>query len=280
MKIKTLTIVGVGLIGGSIGLAATRRKVVERVIGAGRRQDSLNQALAIGAIQESSLDLVAAVHQAEMAVFCTPVDCIARQMLRCAPDCAPGTLLTDAGSTKAEIVKSIESRLPPGILFAGSHPLAGSEKRGPEHADADLFEGRLTVVTRTPNTNPSAVQRTMAFWQALGSRVRLMDPEEHDQALALTSHLPHLLAAALSGILPPELYDLTASGFRDTTRIAAGDPNLWTAIFAQNRLAVLDALKQLDIQLARFREATAAGNWADLGELLAQAKRVRDALGN
>jgi prephenate dehydrogenase len=280
MKIKTLTIVGVGLIGGSIGLAAQRRKLVERVIGAGRRQASLNQALNIGAIQESSLDLVTAVHQANMAVFCTPVDCIAGQILRSAPDCAPGTLLTDAGSTKAEIVKSIERRLPPGILFVGSHPLAGSEKRGPEHADADLFDGRLTIVTRTPNTDPLAIERTVAFWQALGSRVKLLDPEEHDQALALTSHLPHLLAATLSGILPPELHELAASGFRDTTRIAAGDPSLWTAIFAQNRLAVLDVLKQFDVRLGQFREALATGNWAVVGDLLAQAKRVRDALGN
>jgi prephenate dehydrogenase len=280
MTIKTLTVVGVGLIGGSIGLAATRRKVVERVIGVGRRQDSLNQALATGAIQESSLDLITAVQQADMAVFCTPVECIAGQVLRSAGGCAPGTLLTDAGSTKAEIVKSIEGRLPQGIVFVGSHPLAGSEKRGPEHADADLFEGRLTVVTQTPFTDPLALERAITFWQALGSRVNIMDPEDHDRALALTSHLPHLLAAALAGILPPELHGLTAGGFRDTTRIAAGDPGLWTGIFAQNRLAILDGLQQLDLQLGRFREALMAGNWPVIGDLLAQAKKVRDALGN
>jgi prephenate dehydrogenase len=280
MKIKTLTIVGVGLIGGSIGLAALRRKVVERVLGAGRRQASLHRALAVGAVHEYSLDWVTAVHQAEMAVFCTPVECIAGQILRSAPGCAPGTLLTDAGSTKAEIVRSIEGQLPNEVLFAGSHPLAGSEKRGPEHADADLFEGRLTVVTPTPLTDPSALERTVAFWQALGSRVNVMGPEEHDRALAMTSHLPHLLAAALAGILPSELHELVASGFRDTTRIAAGDPGLWTGIFAQNRLAVLEALKQLDDRLARYHEALAAGNSSVVGDLLAQAKRVRDALGN
>src|SRR5690348_14843205 len=135
MKIKTLTIVGVGLIGGSIGLAAKRRKVAERVLGAGRRQASLNQAVAIGAIDESFLDLAKAVHQAEVVVFCAPVDRIAEQILAAAPGCTPGTLLTDAGSTKAEIVRSVEGRLPQGIAFVGSHPLAGSEKRGPDHAD-------------------------------------------------------------------------------------------------------------------------------------------------
>jgi prephenate dehydrogenase len=280
MKIETLTIVGVGLIGGSIGLAAKRRNLAERVIGAGRRQASLNQALALGAIDESFLDLGAAVRQAEIVVFCAPVDRIAEQILAAASECARGALLTDAGSTKAEIVRSVESRLPHGIAFVGSHPLAGSEKRGPEHADADLFQNRLTIVTQTPATDPSALARTAAFWQALGSHIRVMDPEEHDQALARTSHLPHLVAAALAGILTPELQDLAASGFRDTTRVAAGDPSLWTGVFAQNRLAVLDSLRQLEDRLSQFREALTGQNWSAVGDLLAQAKKVRDALGS
>ena len=280
MKVKTLTIVGVGLIGGSIGLAAKRRQVAERVFGAGRRQASLDQALAQGAIDESFLDLATAVRLAEVVVFCAPVDRIAEQIIGAAPHCASGALLTDAGSTKAEIVKTVEGRLPHGLSFVGSHPLAGSEKRGPEHADADLFQNRLTVVTQTPATDPSALARTAAFWQALGSYVEVMDPEKHDQALALTSHLPHLVAAALAGILSPELHGLTASGFRDTTRIAAGDPSLWTGVFAQNRLAVLESLKQLEDRLSQFRGALMDRNWPALGDLLAQAKKVRDALGS
>ncbi len=280
MKIKILTIVGVGLIGGSIGLAAKRRKIAEWVLGSGRRQASLDQALAVGAVDEGSLDLASAVHQAEVAVFCTPVDQIAGQVLASAPGCAAGTLLTDAGSTKAEIVRSIEGRLPPGIAFVGSHPLAGSEKRGAEHADADLFQNRLAIVTQSPATDRLAVERTATFWRALGCRVRVMDPQEHDEALAITSHLPHLLAAALAGVLPPELHELTASGYRDTTRIAAGDPSLWTAIFAQNRPALLAALQRLEEQLTRFREALTVENSTAVTDLLAQAKRVRDALGN
>jgi prephenate dehydrogenase len=278
--IKTLAIIGVGLIGGSIGLAAKRRGVAERVLGVGRRQTSLQEALACGALDEGSLDLAATVRQAEIAVFCTPVDRIAEQILASAPGCAPGTLLTDAGSTKAGIVRSIEGRLPEGVAFVGSHPLAGSEKRGPEHADAELFQDRLTIVTPTAATLPSALEQTVGFWQALGSRVHIMDPEEHDQALAMTSHLPHLLAAALAGILTPDLQPFTAGGFRDTTRVAAGDPALWTAIFAENRLAVLNALERLEDQLARFREALMAANWTAVGNLLAQAKKVRDALGS
>jgi prephenate dehydrogenase len=280
MKIHTLTIVGVGLIGGSIGLAARRRGLVEHIVGVGRQQASLDQALAVGAIDEASLDLSAAVRQAAIAVFCTPVDHIAEQVLAAAPGCASGTLLTDAGSTKAAIVHGIESNIPNGLHFVGSHPLAGSEKRGPEHADADLFEGRLTIVTPTRGTDSSAVAKTLGFWQALGSRVRVMSPEDHDQALAVTSHLPHVAASALAGILPPPLHELTATGFRDTTRIAAGDPALWTGILVQNRAAVLDALGALQDRLMEYKRALMANDRTALDALLAQAKRTRDALGS
>ena len=280
MKIQTLTIVGVGLIGGSLGLAARRRGLAAHVVGAGRQQASLDRARAVGAIDEASLDLAEAVRRADVAVFCTPVDRIAEQVLAAAPGCAPGTLLTDAGSTKAAIVARLDGRLPDGVAFVGSHPLAGSEKRGPEHADADLFQGRLTVITPGPHTDPAAVGRTATFWQALGSRVRLMPPEEHDRALALTSHLPHLLAAALTGILPDELRELAASGFRDTTRVAGGDPALWGAIFSQNRGAVLEALQRLTDRLGAFRVALEAEDWTTVDTLLAEAKKVRDALGS
>jgi len=275
----TLAILGVGLIGGSIGLAAKRRGLARRVLGIGRQPSSLDEALRVGAIDEAFLDAAAAVRQANLVIFCTPVDRIAAQVLSLAEAYQPGTLLTDAGSTKAAIVRDLDGRLPAGVTFVGSHPLAGSEKKGAGFADARLFENRLTVVTPTAGTSPAACERVAAFWQALGARVKMMPPEEHDQALALTSHLPHLLASALAGLLPPELRELTATGFRDTTRVAAGDPALWTAIFAQNREAVGDALDLLQERLRRFRAAFRAGDWSQVDELLAQAKRNRDALG-
>lgn len=280
MAWQTLTIVGVGLIGGSIGLAARRRGLARRVVGVGRNEAGLAQARERGAIDEGSRNLEEAVHQADLAVFCTPVDGIVEQVRSAAPGCRPGTLLTDAGSTKAAIVHALEGRLPERVAFVGSHPLAGSEKRGPAHADAQLFEGRLAIVTRTPLTDPAALERTTAFWQTLGSRVRVMDPDEHDRALALTSHLPHLAASALAGILPPELLDLTATGFRDTTRVAAGDPDLWTGICTQNRVPLLDALDRFFAQFARLRAAVADSDRDALHLLLTQAKKVRDALGN
>ena len=135
-------------------------------------------------------------------------------------------------------------------------------------------------MTRTPRTDATALQRTIDFWKSLGSRVQVMAPDDHDRAVAFTSHLPHLLAASLAGILPAELRDLTATGFRDTTRVAAGDPSIWTAIFAHNRDAVLHALDQLDERLSRYRAALQAGNSSTIDSLLAQAKKVRDALGS
>jgi prephenate dehydrogenase len=280
MKLKTLTIVGVGLIGGSIGLAARARGLAQTILGAGRRQASLDQARALGVVDEGCLDVALAVRRADLAVFCTPVDQIAEQVLAAAPGCTRGTLLSDAGSTKAAIVRDVEGRLPDGVAFIGGHPLAGSEKHGPEHADANLFQDRVTVLTRTERTDPHALERIAVFWRALGARVKVMTPEDHDRALALTSHLPHLLAAALAGLLPPELHDLTATGFRDTTRIAAGEPSLWTGIFAQNRAAVLDALGRLQGRLDVLSQALAAEDPSALAALLAQAKRARDALGS
>jgi len=280
MKLDTLTIVGVGLIGGSIGLAAKRRGLARRVLGVGRQQHSLDAARTAGAIDEGFLDTAPAVGRAEVSVFCTPVDRIAEQLVSVGPVCRQGTLLTDAGSTKGSIVEGVEGKLPLGVCFVGSHPLAGSEKRGSQFADANLFQDRVTVVTQTARTDPSALEKTISFWKALGSRVRIMTPEEHDRALALTSHLPHLLASALCGILPPAHHELAATGFRDTTRVAAGDPSLWTGIFLQNQGAVRDALDLLLERLSTFRAALESGNRAELDGLLAQAKRTRDALGS
>ena len=280
MLIDTLTIVGVGLIGGSIGLAAKKRSLVRRVRGLGRNPRSLEQAKALGAIDEAVLDSVQAAKNAEVVVVCTPVDSIAKHALEVAPHCPSGALITDAGSTKARIVSEVEAKQPAHVHFVGSHPLAGSEKRGPQYADAYLFHNRWVVLTPTPRTAPAALERTQAFWQALGARVKVMTPDEHDCALALTSHLPHLLASALAGLLPQDLFDLAATGFRDTTRIAAGDPALWTAIFAHNRLALLAALERLEKNLDVFRSALTQEDWPALDRLFAQAKQVRDALGS
>jgi prephenate dehydrogenase len=280
MKINTLTIVGVGLIGGSIGLAAKQRGLAKRIIGTSRTQAGLDKARALGIVDEGLLDIEKAVPAAEIAIFCTPVDQIEKQVLQAGQSCSPGTVLTDTGSAKAQIVKGVQARMRNGVAFVGSHPLAGSEKQGPEHADADLFQGKWTIVTKTAVTDAEALAKVTAFWQALGSQVRVMDPKEHDRAVAWTSHLPHLAAAALTGILPPDLQELAASGFRDTTRIAAGDPALWTPIMMHNRSALLEALREFGRNCRRYRKVLQTRDWTGLEELLTQAKKVRDALGS
>jgi prephenate dehydrogenase len=280
MRIQTLCIVGVGLIGGSIGLAVKSRGLADRVIGVGRRPEALDRALGVGAIDAAFPGITEAVHEADLAIFCTPVTAIVEQVLAAAPACRPGTLLTDAGSAKAVIVRTLESRLPKDLNFVGAHPLAGSERSGPEHASANLFQNKVAVVTRTAKTDSCSLERISALWSALGARVHVMNPEEHDSALAMTSHLPHVVSAALVGVLPPDLADFTATGFRDTTRIASGDPALWTGIFLQNRQALLAAVSCLGNRLREFRTALDAGDGAAIKSLLEQARKVRDALGN
>jgi len=280
MRFPNLTIVGVGLIGGSIGLAAKKRGLVDHVRGVGRDAAKLELARKFGAIDEGVLELATAVREADLVIFCTPVDRIAAQVEEGARHCKRGTILTDAGSTKLEIVEAVARTLPAHVQFVGGHPLAGSEKKGVEHAQADLFVNRWTVLTPTRDTPDETVHRVASFWKALGASTAVMSAEHHDQALALTSHLPHLIASALAGLLPADWRDLTATGFRDTTRIASGDPDVWSPIFQQNRAAVLAALDQLEARLRLFRAALQKNDVAQIDSLLTQGKKVRDALGS
>jgi cyclohexadieny/prephenate dehydrogenase len=274
--LPTLAVVGVGLLGASVALAARRRGVAGHVLGIDRDPGAVDLCRRRGGLDEGSTDLLAAA-VADFIVFCTPVDQITDQMVRLAPHCRSGTLLTDVGSTKSAIV-AVADRLPPGVVFVGSHPLAGSEKQGPAHAHADLFQGRLVVVTPGPRADERAIRCVCAFWEALGAICQRLSAAEHDHALALTSHLPHLVASALAGTLPPELAGLTATGFRDTTRLAAGGADLWTAILLSNRAEVLAALARYGEQLERFRAALAANDAEAVRRLLAAGKAARDAL--
>jgi len=293
-----IAIVGVGLIGGSIGLALRSRGLAEEVIGVGRRPASLDKAKERGAVDWTTTNLVSGVETADFVVIATPVDSIV-DTVRAVAAAAPRATITDAGSTKAEICRQLREPSPfdpqsePGEpasaggyaasianRFIGSHPIAGDHRTGPEHARAGLFEGRTVVVTPEDRTPPGLVERVKEFWESLGAEVALLSPEEHDRALAATSHLPHLIAAALAGSTPEEWLQLAGTGWGDTTRIAAGDPQLWTQIFTQNRAAVLDALRRFEHRLAAFDEAIGSGDVAALTLELQEAKRIRDALGD
>jgi cyclohexadieny/prephenate dehydrogenase len=281
MQVEQLTIVGVGLIGGSVGLAAKARGVARRVVGVGRDERTLARAQAGGAIDTYTTDLREAAAKSDLVVVCTPVDRVAADVLAAAAVAPAKGLITDAGSTKGNIIRELTGKLPDaGATFIGSHPLAGSEKRGSANSKADLFADRLVVVTPTADTDPEATAVIELFWSRLGARTVRMDPFEHDTALAVTSHLPHAAAGGLAGITPHEWLTLTAGGFRDTTRIAAGDPDLWAAIFRANREAVLSAVDRFTDRMNQFRQFLAADDRAGLVRWLAEGKRVRDALGS
>jgi prephenate dehydrogenase len=181
---------------------------------------------------------------------------------------------------KGPICRELETGLPERVEFIGSHPLAGSEKQGFEHSDPQLLSGRVCVVTPTEHTSSAGAARLKALWMRLGARVIAMAPAAHDRALAQTSHVPHVVAAGLAATLESENSGLAATGFRDTTRIAAGDAELWTAILLQNAPAVLASIEQFEAQFARFREAIAAADAHELRQLLQRAKASRDSLGD
>lgn len=283
---KRVAIVGVGLIGGSIGLALRERKLAREVVGIGRREEKLQSAERLGAIDRGTTELADGVAEAEIVVICTPVDTIAELVIETATACSATTLITDAGSTKDVIVSTVDMALAgrrSGPRFVGSHPLAGDHRAGHEHARADLLEGRVVVVTPSEATPRPAIVETNGFWQGLGAKVVKMTPSEHDAALAMTSHLPHLVAAALAAITPKDLLPLAAGGWRDTTRVAGGDPALWRAICSTNRQQIVQSLDRLSKELGSLRSALEQDDDVRLLTLLERAKFIkwnRDALGD
>ncbi len=276
----TVAIVGVGLLGGSIGLALQQRELARRVIGIGRRTESLRKARQHGTVTSTTTDLAGGVADAELIIVCTPVGHIVEHACQVAEHCPPGALITDVGSTKTSIVRQLEKRLAPGVLFIGSHPLAGSEKAGPENASATLFEDRVTVVTRAAASGDELVERIEAFWRSLGAHVLRMSPESHDQAVAMTSHAAHVIAAALAAATTAGELPLTAGGWRDTTRIAAGDPRLWQQILVSNRDQVLQSLDKFGKVLSQFRVALESGDEERIMQLLDAGKKTRDSVGS
>jgi prephenate dehydrogenase len=277
-----VAIIGVGLIGGSVGLALRKRGVSDEVVGIGRSgsSPSLSKALQLGAITTIASDIRQGAAGADLVVVCTPIDEIADYLLRAAETAPDAALLTDAGSTKAGIIAKVQAELPSGKRFVGSHPLAGSEKKGPQFAQADLFEQRIVIVTPTERTTAEDHQAVSDFWTSIGATVLTMSPEEHDQALAGTSHVPHLVAAALAANTPLVNLRLTAGGWKDVTRIAAGDLGLWTQILLENREHVLKSLAGFETKVTAFRAALERGDATQIHDLLKEGKTVRDAVGD
>lgn len=277
---RRAAVIGIGLLGGSVALTLRRVFPELAVVGCARRPETLEMALRTGAATEVTADPRAACLGADLIVIGTPVTSIAEQVIAAAAVCDDDALITDVGSTKAQIVRQVETDPRAAGKFVGSHPIAGGEKTGPQHARDDLFVGRRVVLTPTSATPERQFERARELWQACGAEVLCMSPEEHDKFLAASSHLPHLVAAALVSIIPTEALPLIGTGWRDSTRIAAGCPAMWTAICQENAAAIEAQLRQMNRSLEALATAIGDGDFDTVERLLRQASELRQSIEN
>jgi prephenate dehydrogenase len=278
MKPNRLSIIGVGLLGGSIGLAVRSVLTDCRIIGYGHRKQTLDRAVEVGAIDEGTSELGRAVEGADLIILCTPVGLFGEILKGVSGHLKTGVVVTDVGSTKASVVEAAGGFLPQHAPFVGSHPMAGSEKRGVEFARADLFQNALCITTPTDRTDAAALAAVEGFWQSLGMRITRMSPADHDRALAQVSHLPHAVAAALVAMQSPEAMELAGKGFLDTTRIAGGDGGLWRDIFLDNAGNVRGAIAELRRKLEEFERLLEPGRGEELRKWLDETAAKRGAL--
>lgn len=258
-EIDTLAVAGVGLIGGSIAAAAKRCGLARRIIGYGRNRDRLEQARRLGLID----DIATQPHElteARLIIACTPVDRLGADIALLLNSTSPATLITDVGSVKGAVVGQARESAYSLDRFIPAHPIAGSHLQGFENASPDLCEGRLCILTPLPSNRSEDVTLVRSFWQAIGMRVSDLSIAEHDRVLALTSHIPHLAASAVAALIEEKLLDFAATGYRDTTRVAAGDPELWTAIFSENAVELTRATDDLIQILQDFRTSLQTGD--------------------
>lgn len=273
-----VTIIGAGLLGASLGLALKQRGLADRIIGLGRRESSLNTAIQRGAIDEGFTEIEAAVAGADLIVICTPASLVPAYLLSIRPFCTSSTVVTDVASTKSAICEHARDTWPSPTRFVGSHPMAGSEKYGPEHASADLYEGAICFVEKGgDHIDREALETIIALWEAVGSKVYEVDPRLHDELVARTSHIPHLVAAALAQNLEfkGEVGLFVGNGFRDTTRIAEGRPEIWRDICLTNPEAITEGLDELIERLQEISEAIAEGNADAVEKFLAAGQAAR-----
>jgi len=279
---RKITIIGVGLLGGSIGLAVRRRKLARQTAGFVRRRASVKDCERAGAVDFATTDLPAAVWDADLVILCTPLAQMRARVREMLPALKRGAIVTDVGSVKASVVRELESLVQKsGAYFVGSHPMAGSEKTGVGAARADLFEKTVCVVTPTRKTNRAALKKVEQFWKAIGSRVLEMKPETHDALVSRSSHLPHVVAAMLAGHVlnpahPKPQAALCANGFRDTTRIASGSPEMWRDIALANRQNLAKSLHAFIADLQNFQRLVKKGDAKAITKFFETAKQRRD----
>ena len=277
-------IIGVGLIGGSLGMILRRKGLASSVVGVGRRIENLKTAVALGAIDRYVVDSREAVKDADLVILATPVDTYERHLKEWASCLRRGAIVTDVGSVKGELVARSERQMPAGVHFVGAHPIAGKEKTGAAAGSEDLFTGRRCVLTPTQDTDPQALEQVQALWQEAGAVVLTMDPHLHDKILGAVSHLPHAAAFALMNALVDirrevpalDLAGHSGGGLRDTTRIAASSPEMWRDIFLWNRDNVVACIKAYERSLCELRQLIQDGDAAGIEKLLERAKEERE----
>jgi prephenate dehydrogenase len=275
VRFERLAVLGLGLLGGSLAWAARARGLAGEVVGCGRRPEPLRRARERGLVDRVALTPAEAVAGADLVVLATPVGTMGPLLAEAAPALAAGALVTDVGSVKAMLADTLPGLLPPGAVYVGSHPMAGSHEKGPDHARADLFEGAACIVTPRPGDPPAAVERIEGLWRAVGGRVVRRDPSGHDREVAWMSHLPHVLAFAFAralGEAPAGAQDLAGPGFRDFTRIARSDAELWADILVANAKAVAGPLARVARELADGARRLEAGDADALERWITEAR--------
>ena len=273
-----VAILGLGLLGGSISLVARRKGIATRVVGWSHRDVTRLTALEKGVIDQSMPTPQEAVAAADFVILCTPVGVMPQLLEMIAPALKPGAIVTDVGSTKRSVVAAAERLLSVKNPFVGSHPMAGSERSGIAAADENLVQGRLCILAPNERTDPGALVEVEEFWQDLGMRTTRLSPGEHDRLLADVSHLPHLIAAAMVSIQEDRAMSVAGPGFKDSTRIAAGDAALWRDIFTDNKESVIRSLDRLMATLKDYRTALQAGDANRLEAMLNAASKRRQGL--
>ncbi len=279
-RFNKIVIIGVGLIGGSIGLAVKQRKLAKTVLGICRRKVSAKAALKARAVDVATSSYEKGLKGADLIIVATPVGKIVDAVKRITKFSKKKVIVTDVGSTKEKIVKEASRILPRHIKFIGAHPMAGSEKSGIQNADKNLFVNSICILTKTSKTDKRALGIVKKFWQGLGASCRILSPAEHDYYISLISHLPHIVAASLAAAVStePKSLNYASTGFKDTTRIAASEPNLWQDIFMTNRIRILSSLAGFKKMLAQIEHSIRVGDGKYLKNVLMKSKKVRDKL--
>jgi cyclohexadieny/prephenate dehydrogenase len=279
---ERVALIGLGLIGASLSHVMRRQGLARHIAGHARTEATRNRAMALGLCDTIHDTAAAAAHGADLIVLCVPVSASGALAAEIASGLAAGAILTDVGSVKQAVIRDVAPHIPQGVDLVPGHPIAGTEYSGPDAGFADLFHNRWCILTPPEACNPKAVDRLLAFWTACGAHVDFMTPEHHDLVLAITSHLPHLIAynivttaADLEKVTNSEVIKYSAGGFRDFTRIAASDPVMWRDVFLNNREAVLEMLGRFSEDLAALQRAIRWGDGEALFEIFTRAREVR-----